>query len=228
MNFEDFDTENFSAEYFEDQILFFLRSGYQITPFRQLLDFVDDENKKLTQKPLFITFDISSLKQIEVISPVLEKYNLSVLIFLKGNLFKNLKQPFENSELSNSLILKSLNKNTFTIGLSSDSVTPFNQLNINEINIELDDIIQKFTESNLIVLPILKYPFGIIPEDSKTLFLMKEKMKELGIKYGLKTSRKLNKVPIDDSFELQFNPIQITNTLEVLKLKLKGKSNVEG
>jgi hypothetical protein len=100
-------------------------------------------------------------------------------------------------------------------------------LNSNEIDFDLKNTIRHFTESNIFVLPILKYPFGVVSSDSKTLFLMKESMNKLGVKFGLVAGDKLNKVPIEDSKELVFISVQMTDSFEVLKQKLKGKYKVK-
>jgi hypothetical protein len=227
LNFEAFEIENFDSNHFEELILFFLRSGYQVSSTRQLLEFIEDENKKLTNKPLFLTFEISKFSQIEAITSILEKYNLPVLLFLQDEVLNNLNILLNNSELTYSLLLKNINKNYFTIGLSSLSSKSYKVLNSNEIDFDLENTIRHFTESNLSVLPILKYPFGVVSSDSKTLFLMKERMNELGVKFGLAAGDKLNKVPIEDSKELVFISVKMTDSFEVLKQKLKGKYKVK-
>lgn len=215
-----FKSSDIDSESLEEQILFFLRSGYQILPFRQLYEFIIDETKVLSNKPLFLTFCVSNHQQIDCITTVLQKYNLPATLFLCDDLLVNLNQDLEAPTLS---FLNTLNRDLFSIGLSSLSPKTYTELSFEDISQDLETTISHFTDSELKVLPILYYPNGKSPTDPKILYNMKLKMKALGINMGLKYAKSLNKTPFDDPFEIQYNFIDIADSSIILKSKLKGK-----
>ncbi|WP_435357702.1 polysaccharide deacetylase family protein [Emticicia sp. SJ17W-69] len=212
-----------TVEQFEEQILFLLKSDYQIIPLSQFVAFINGEIKSLPKKSILLTFDDGYLNNLELAYPILEKYNISATIFLSTAHIGQSNSWDKNPEALLCLNhLKSLNPNFVSFGLHSHQHQNYKNLSLDEIVKDLQLNINYFEKNLLPVLPVFAYPFGGRPKCKATLIQMKKTMNELNIKAAFRIGNRLNIVPLKDKYEIQRLDIRGNESLTKFIIRLKG------
>ena len=150
------------VDYFEKQINFLKKSGFQTTSFDRI-----NENKK---KQILITFDDGYKDICQFALPILKKYNFKATCFLVSNLigkknnWDSLRDDFISKDLMNVDDIKEWIKNGMSIGSHShnhDDLTRLNKLDLEkDIDYSKKTLEDKFGHQ----IDDFCYPFGRVNE----------------------------------------------------------------
>ena len=209
-----------SKERLETQFNFLNSQGYKSFH----LDALHSLNSadKLPKKSVVITFDDVYANQLELVLPLLKKYNLKATFFVP---FKYVSGHDDWNEGAHPLMsleqLKHLDSNFVQLGWHSYAHLNYGQISDNELRKDLKSCKDFIEDNDLDVKPYLAYPYGKFPRKSPDRQKFEDSLIEYGIVYGLRIGNRLNSFPFKDPFAIQRLDIKGEDTLTKFKLKLK-------
>jgi peptidoglycan/xylan/chitin deacetylase (PgdA/CDA1 family) len=207
----------------EEQFNYFSENGYQSLSFTDLKNLCDNP-KEWPKKSVILTFDDGYVNNQIFLLPLLEKYKLKATIFLplqhlgKVNVWDEGNEPLMNIETVKQI--ESLP--SIELGIHTFLHQNYKYLSIAQIKEDLCLCDNFLKEHQINVVKVLAYPYGGTHRKNPELNLqMKELLKKHGYWYALRIGNRINKIPLNDIYELFRIDVRGTDTFREFKIKIK-------
>ena len=177
----------------------------------------------MPKNPILITFDDGYLNNFELLYPMLIKYRLKASIMLPVNHI-GLHSSWETEQplpLMDYHHLLRMANDLIEFSLHSFDHSSYKTLTPEEVSKDLDDCFRVLNDNNIPFVPVLAYPYGAYPrkQPEKNLFFLL--LQEKGIRMGLRIGNRINRLPINNPYEVKRIDIKGTDSFWSFKTKLK-------
>lgn len=204
----------------EEQFAFLKENGYQSLHFK---DFQDIKGlADFPKKAVIITFDDVYVNQLELAYPLLKKYGLKACFYVPFKYVNGVDSWNTDEEKIMSVEqLQILDSEVVELGLHSFSHNKYDEMTLEDIQIDFDLCKKFIVENHLEVHNTLAYPFGKYPrkgEEKQTFINLLHKNQ---IAYGLRIGNRVNTFPFKNNYEIQRLDIKGEDSLATFKRKLK-------
>lgn len=205
-----------SVELLERQFKYLVESRYTSVHFKDLSELKDLPPKKY----IVITFDDAYLSQLELVLPLLEKYDLKATFFVPlGFLGKTDLWNTSSAKIMTLEQLKALNPAIVELGYHSFGHRKYSELSMLDIETDIRQSISFVEENDLYFSPVLAYPYGKYPKEKATQIEFNKLLQKHGIKLGLRIGNRVNRFPFTKPFEVE--RIDVKGNWTLLKFKHK-------
>jgi len=207
-----------SVEKLEEQFRYLAEKAYKTYHFKELMDL-----KKLSSKKnIVITFDDGYVSQLDLVVPLLKKYNLKATFFVPLN-FLGKTDTWNTSSLAimTSEQLKSLDPTLIELAFHSYLHKKYDQMT--EAEIEEDTLLcfDSVSENKLAFASAVAYPFGKYPREASEKKKFITQLARHQFKYGVRIGNRLNNFPFEKPFEIQRIDVKGEFSLTKFKRKIK-------
>lgn len=220
-NEESLNIIHLSKDKFEEQLKYLRDNKYVTITFKELKELSLEERKK--KKYIILTFDDGYDDNYTILYPLLQKYNMKVVIYLVSDLNYNKWDMEELGEkrlnlLNEKQILEMRSSGLIEFGGHTKNHVKLDLLSREDQRVEIKE--NKEYLEKLLGEPIISfaYPFGRFNEDSKEI------VKELGYDYGVATNKGDFFIETD-LYEIRRIGIFSDGTFSKFKRRVTGKYN---
>ncbi len=206
------DSLTVSVQQFEQRMQWLLDHHYQPITLEQLVASVDHK-QPLPPRPVLITFDDAYVNNLTYALPVLQRLNLTAVLFVptafvgQCNQWDGCTEPLMTTEQ-----LKQLAP-TFELALHSHQHLNYKNLLINDIQADLTQNISAFDALGIPYIRAFAYPYGGRPKDRATKRAMQDTMQQAGIRIAFRIGNRRNRFPVNNRFEWQRLDIRGTDSM---------------
>ena len=213
-----------SAEKLEEQFSYLAEKSYKTYHFRELMDL----NVLPAKKNIVITFDDGYVSQMELVLPLLKKYNLKATFFVPLNyLGKTDEWNTSSLPIMTSEQLKSLDPTLIELAFHSFYHRKYNEMTEAEIEEDTQMCFDSVSENELSFAAVVAYPYGKYPRETSEKNNFIQQMKRHQFQYGVRIGNRLNKFPFQKPFEIQRIDVKGEFSLTKFKRKVKfGKFSI--
>lgn len=191
-----------SCAHLENQLAYISKKGYRTISLQQLSAHILS-CEPLPKKSLLITFDDGYQSNVDVLQPLLEKYNQRAVIFLVADFIDKSVEHSKKKYLSASAIQQA-NPSVLEFAGHTFDHKNYNDLSIDEIRADLQQMFARFHQLNLTVAPFLAYTYGAFPKTEpnklKALFNVFD---EFGITAAFRIGNRINTLPLKNRFVIE-------------------------
>lgn len=207
-----------STKKLEEQFSFLTHHGYKTYHFKELMDL----NILPSTKNIVITFDDGYVNQLDLVVPLLEKYDLKATFFVP--LYYLGKTDEWNTSALNIMTveqLHSLDPLRIELGFHSYYHKKYDELIEAEIKEDTALCFDTVSENSLSFSAIVAYPYGKLPRETseKKNFICQLEAKQF--KYGIRIGNRLNTFPFKKPFEIQRIDVKGEFSLKKFRRKIK-------
>ncbi|MFT4849917.1 MAG: peptidoglycan/xylan/chitin deacetylase (PgdA/CDA1 family) [Sediminicola sp.] len=207
-----------SVEKLEEQLSYLAEKEYCTHHFKELMDL-----KLLPgSKNIVLTFDDGHVSQLELVIPLLEKYNLKATFFVPlGYLGKTDEWNTSSLAVMTSEQLNGLNPNLIELAFHSYYHKNYNELTEVEIEEDTQLCFDSVSKNNFPFSAAIAYPFGKYPRETSEKKKFIAQLERHQFKFGVRIGNRINKFPFKNPFEIQRIDIKGEFSLAKFKRKLK-------
>lgn len=203
-----------SVAMLEKQFQYLKESGYQSVHLKELLD----SEVLPSKKNIVITFDDGYISHLQLVFPLLQKYQLKAVYFIPlGFVGKTDLWNTASLDIMTLEQLKSLDPDVIELGFHSFYHKKYSEMSSEEIDLDLSTSLSFVTSENLNFSPVLAYPYGKFPKERTTHKMFNSLLENHGIKLGLRIGNRVNRFPFKKPFEVE--RIDIKGQWSLLKFK---------
>lgn len=214
-----------SPERLREQWMYLKGEGYTTLSIGEYLEIAKGQ-KQAPRKAVLITFDDGYRNNLTYAYPLLKELGWNATFFIITNSIEGVTEPVDH-EAEQKMTpeeLKSLDPATVQLGMHGYAHRNLGKIGIEEMERELTNSVNAFSNSGLQFAKVFAYPYGGRPSDKETLNKVKELMTASGIEAAFRIGNRVSKVPAPDIFEIRRIDIRGTDTISTFKTKLaKGK-----
>ena len=207
-----------SVKKLEEQFAYLANKGYKSYHFKELMDL----QRLPAKKNIVITFDDGYVSQMELVIPLLEKYNLKSTFFIPLNYLGKTDEWYTSSiEIMTAEQLHSLSPVTIELAFHSFYHKKYNELSDAEIEEDTQKCFDSVSENRFPFSPVLAYPYGKYPLETLEKNKFIKQLAEHKFDYGVRIGNRLNKFPFQKPFEIQRIDVKGEFSLSKFKRKIK-------
>lgn len=204
----------------EEQFSYLKENGYQSLYFKDLQHIKKPAD--FPKKTVIITFDDVYVNQLELAYPLLKKYGLKACFYVPFKYVNGTDSWNTNNEKIMSVKqLQSLDKEVIELGLHSYAHNKYDEMSLENIQVDFDLCKQFIVENNLEVHNTLAYPYGKYPRKGESKEQFFDLLNKNQIAYGLRIGNRVNSFPFKNNYEIQRLDIKGEMSLVTFKRKLK-------
>jgi peptidoglycan/xylan/chitin deacetylase (PgdA/CDA1 family) len=206
-----------SVRQFEEQLKYLQNTNYQYITIKEL-----ENNKTIPKKATLLTFDDGYVNNLELAYSILKKYGAKATIFIP-TAYVGRTSSWDNdaAPILSLAQLQALDSSVFELALHSHQHQNYEQLTIEEIEADIKQNIQFFSDNNLPFVHALAYPYGGRPKNKVLRTKMHSVFAQFGIKFAFRIGNRLNGWPLTDLYEIQRLDIRGTDSMSAFKRKLR-------
>jgi peptidoglycan/xylan/chitin deacetylase (PgdA/CDA1 family) len=193
-----------------------------------LSDFLDILSGKVELKPnsFLLSFDDGYRNNLTFAYPILQEYGFKAVFFIIGNTLDG-TAPKETEAINDKMTvseLEMLDPEIVQLALHSYNHIHFKQNSLQQIQMDIEQNIFAFEQSELPFNRVLAYPFGGRPAKVSEFKRLKKWMESVGIEAAFRIGNQPCKIPVEDAYEIKRIDILGTDSISDFAIKLrKGK-----
>ena len=181
-----------------------------------------DLKKLPSKKNVVITFDDGYVSQLDLVAPLLEKYDLKATFFVPLNyLGKTDEWNTAALKIMTAEQLHLLNPMRIELGFHSYYHKKYDELTRSEIEEDTNLCFDAVSKNNLPFSAIVAYPFGKYPRETSEKKKFIKQLEAQQFKYGIRIGNRLNSYPFKKPFEIQRIDVKGEYSLARFKRKIK-------
>jgi len=212
-----------SPERLREQWSYLADEGYEALSLTDFLQLASGKLEQYPEKSFLLTFDDGYKDNLTYAYHLLQEFQWKACYFIiAGTLDGTLHKPSDKTDIKMSIKeLASLNPDIVQLAMHGYHHEHFGKTSIDDLKLSIDKSITAFQNSGLPFHKVLAYPYGARPSGSTSKDNIKSWLKDSGISAAFRIGNKINKIPVQDIYEIMRIDIRGTDSLEDFKIKLK-------
>lgn len=219
-----------STEQLERHFKLLQQKKYNCISLQDLIDYQLFQ-KPLPQNPFLLTLDDGYRNNLTQLYPLLLKYNFKAVIFLVAN-FINAEERNETGERTYLSLeeIKQMKPEIIEFALHSFDHKSYNDLSIDEINVDIQNTIKIFETFGINYLPCHAYTYGAYPKkDEEKRNKMYKILSQNNVELAFRIGNRVNTLPLENPYLIQRIDVRGTDSFFQFKAKIRtGRAKLFG